>query len=220
MLDQVRLKNLQRIAHGIAATFGKGCEVVVHDLCLEHVGESIVLIENGQVTNRKKGDGPSHIVLEALQAGAKKMEDKLAYLTRTKDGRILKSSTIFIRDEEDRTVAILAINFDITTLLGVQHEIEELISVQKADEKEGEPEDIPQNVSDLLEELIEQSIRLVGKPVALMNKEEKTKAVQYLNRAGAFLVTKSGDKVASRFGISKFTLYSYLEAGKERGKSK
>ncbi|MCB5915380.1 helix-turn-helix domain-containing protein, partial [Lachnospiraceae bacterium 210521-DFI.5.19] len=28
--------------------------------------------------------------------------------------------------------------------------------------------------------------------------------------AGAFLITKSGDKVSSYLGISKFTLYSYM----------
>ena len=32
--------------------------------------------------------------------------------------------------------------------------------------------------------------------------------------AGAFLITKSGDKVANLLNISKFTLYSYMDAGK------
>ena len=77
-----------------------------------------------------------------------------------------------------------------------------------------EPEDIPLNVNDLLDELIAQSIKLIGKPAALMNKEEKIRAIQFLNNSGAFLVTKSGDKVSQTFGISKYTLYSYLDAGK------
>ena len=53
---------------------------------------------------------------------------------------------------------------------------------------------------------------LVGKPVELMNKEDKVRAIQFLNRNGAFLVTKSGDKVAKYFGITKYTLYSYIDA--------
>ena len=36
---------------------------------------------------------------------------------------------------------------------------------------------------------------------------------QYL--AGAFLVTKSGDKIAKYFGISKYTLYSYIDKQQE-----
>ena len=56
---------------------------------------------------------------------------------------------------------------------------------------------------------------LVGKPVALMNKDDKVRAIQFLNKSGAFLVTKSGDKVAKYFGISKYTLYSYIDKQQE-----
>ena len=48
-----------------------------------------------------------------------------------------------------------------------------------------------------------------------MSMDDKITAIQYLNDAGAFLITKSGDKVSNFFGISKFTLYSYMDAGKE-----
>ena len=43
------------------------------------------------------------------------------------------------------------------------------------------------------------------------NKNDKKFVVQYLDKAGAFLITKSGDKVSSLLGISKFTLYSYMD---------
>ena len=71
------------------------------------------------------------------------------------------------------------------------------------------------NVNNVLDELIDQSVALVGKPVALMNKDDKIRAIQFLNENGAFLVTKSGDKVAKYFGISKYTLYSYIDANKK-----
>ena len=44
-----------------------------------------------------------------------------------------------------------------------------------------------------------------------MNKEDKIRAIQFLEEAGAFLITKSGDKVSEYFGISKYTLYNYME---------
>ena len=71
------------------------------------------------------------------------------------------------------------------------------------------------NVSDLLDDLIEQSVALVGRPVALMNKDDKVRAIRFLNQHGAFLITKSGDKVAKYFGISKYTLYSYIDLKQE-----
>ena len=105
-------------------------------------------------------------------------------------------------------VALLSINFDISALSMVDAAVREL--VMPRDKTQAEPEKIV-NVNDLLEDLIQQSVALVGKPVALMNKEDKVRAIQFLNQNGAFLVTKSGDKVAKYFGISKYTLYSYID---------
>ena len=58
---------------------------------------------------------------------------------------------------------------------------------------------------------------MVGKPASLMSKDEKVQAIQFLNNTGAFLITKSGDKVSQYFGISKYTLYSYIKADKKLG---
>lgn len=210
MMQELSLDALRQIAHGLALQFGSNCEVVVHSLADCDIDHSIVAIENGHVTGRKLGDGPSHAVLEALQQG-NAVSDHLGYLTRTKDGKILKSSTIYLRGADGRLQYILAINFDITGLLMFDSSLKPLLST--ADEPEQkEPERIVQSVGELLDELIEQSTRLVGKPVALMTKEDKIRAIQFLNRNGAFLITKSGDKISKYYGISKYTLYSYIDA--------
>ena len=44
-----------------------------------------------------------------------------------------------------------------------------------------------------------------------MTKDDKIQVVKQLNEAGAFLITKSGPKVCQFLGISKYTLYSYLD---------
>jgi len=49
----------------------------------------------------------------------------------------------------------------------------------------------------------------------MMNKDDKVRAIAFLNEAGAMLITKSGDKIAKYFGISKYTLYSYLDCSAE-----
>lgn len=200
-----------QLAQAIAKQFGPNCEVVVHDLESNDLESSIVAIENGHVSGRRVGDGPSHVVLEALRGDRTQLRDHLAYLTRTKDGKILKSSTIYIRDDDGAAIGIFAINYDITLMLAMENALK---SFTAAEAPEKEPEHISRNVADLLDELIEQSVALVGKPVALMNKEDKVKAIQFLNDTGAFLITKSGDKVCKFFGISKYTLYSYIDEAK------
>lgn len=210
MMQELSLDALRQIAHGLALQFGSNCEVVVHSLADSDIEHSIAIIENGHVTGRKCGDGPSHVVLDALQQGDN-AADHLGYLTRTKDGKILKSSSIYLRDEKGHLRYILAINFDITGLLMLDSSLKPLLST--GDEStQKEPEPIVQSVGELLDELIEQSTRLVGKPVALMTKDDKIRAIQFLNKAGAFLITKSGDKISKYYGISKYTLYSYIDA--------
>lgn len=207
--DDANLDFLKRLTKGLAQQFGNNCEVVVHDLSDNNVESSIVAIENGHITGRKLGDGPSHVVLEALHGDRSKLQDHLAYLTKTRDGKILKSSTIYIRDKNGDAVGIFAINYDITSLLLMETAVKSLTSTETP---QREPERISQNVNDLLDELIDQSVKLVGKPVALMTKDDKIQAIQFLNNTGAFLITKSGDKVSKFFGISKYTLYSYIDA--------
>ncbi len=208
-MTETQLDFYKRLAHALALQFGSGCEIVVHDLETTDPSHSIVAIENGHVTGRKLGDGPSHVVLEALHAGTERLEDRLAYLTKTADGKILKSSTVFIRDDEGRTVGIFAVNYDITILRAMGDTIAEVVGTGPSAPREPEP--IVRSVADLLDDLIEQSVQLVGTPVALMTKEEKVRAIRYLNDTGAFLITKSGPKVCKYFGISKYTLYNYLD---------
>ena len=202
------------MANGIAAQFGSSCEVVIHDLS-RHPDHSIVYIVNGHVSGRKEGDGASQVVIEQLRTHDPEPQDHLGYLTRTPDGKILKSSTIYIRNNRGKVSGILAINNDISKLLMVESAVRDLIST--GEEPQSEPQKIV-NINDMLDDLIQQSVALVGKPVALMNKDDKVKAIQFLNQNGAFLVTKSGDKIAKYFGISKYTLYSYIDT-KQEGKS-
>ena len=212
MLSASTLQFLFQLAKGISRQFGPNCEVVVHDLDSNDPNSSIVAIENGHVTGRKVGDGPSHVVLEALRSGRENLTDHLSYLTRTKDGKILMSSTIYVRDDDGEAIGIFAINYDITLMLAMEENLKQFTAT---DQDQREPERISRNVGDLLDELIEQSVKIVGKPVALMTKEDKVKAIQFLNETGAFLITKSGDKVCRFFGISKYTLYSYIDEAKE-----
>lgn len=214
-MTEAQLDFYKRLARALALQFGSGCEVVVHDLEAADPSHSIVAIENGHVTGRKLGDGPSHVVLEALHAGEERLEDRLAYLTKTADGKILKSSTVFIRDDHGRTVGIFAVNYDITILRAMGNTIAEVVGTGPSAPREPEP--IVRSVADLLDDLIEQSVQLVGTPVALMTKEEKVRAIRYLNDTGAFLITKSGPKVCKYFGISKYTLYNYLDEARAAG---
>ena len=215
MAEDSSLEMLVSTAHGIARQFGKDCEVCIHDLSVKDLEHTIIFIINGHVSGRKIGDGASKVVLETLEAIEKGdiIVDHLGYRTTTQDGRILKSSTVFLKDSTGKYRWVLGINYDVTALMNVDAALQSITTVESQDGN-GDRQ-IPLNVNDLLDNLINQSVKRIGKPPALMNKEEKIQAIQFLRDAGAFLITKSGDKVSNFYGISKFTLYSYIDQSKK-----
>ncbi|MCI8679320.1 MAG: transcriptional regulator [Oscillospiraceae bacterium] len=212
VLEAHQLSVLKQVAAALAAQFGSNCEVVVHDLESQDPAHSIVHIENGHVTGRKVGDGPSNVVLEQIMSHNEDPQDCLGYLCRTDGGKVLKSSTVYVRSPGGAVSGILSINFDISALLMVEQAVSGITSTPCGRREENIA---VVNVNDMLDGLIEQSVALVGKPAALMNKDDKVRAIQFLSQHGAFLVTKSGDKVAKYFGISKYTLYSYIDLKQE-----
>ena len=217
MKQDTTLDLLIQIAHGLAGHFGPQCEIAIHDVTRD-LSNTIVYIENGQVSGRTDGDGASNVVLEALNTPPEKLQDQIAYLTRTEDGRALKSSTLYIRDENGNLRYLFSVNYDIASLRAVDELIQGLITTHPLKKENPERESVPKiphTVTELLDSLIEHAIAEIGKPVVMMTKEDKIRVVHYLNDAGAFLITKSGDRVASALGISKFTLYKYMESDAE-----
>ena len=201
---------LERLAKGVARLFGDSCEVTVHDLSKGYEN-SIVAIENGHVTGRRVGDGSSEVVLHALKEEPSRVHDDYSYLARTKAGRIVKSSSVFLRDKKGKPSVLFGINYDVTDLIMAQKALATAVSANEPEGKE-EISAITANVNDLLDQLVEEADKFVGKPVAMMTKDDKVHAIQFLNDKGAFLVKKAGDKIAKHYDISKYTMYNYMSA--------
>ena len=67
------------------------------------------------------------------------------------------------------------------------------------------------NITEVLEFLIAQADKRAGKPVDKLSREEKIEFVRYLDQKGAFLVTKSSERICEHLKVSRFTLYNYLD---------
>ncbi len=94
-------------------------------------------------------------------------------------------------------------------MVAFQKEVKNLIGIDSPQNEESTH--IYHNVNNLLDDLIQRAVDMVGRPVAYMTREDKIKAIKFLNEHGAFLITKSGNKISNYFGISKYTMYSYLD---------
>lgn len=198
---------LKSIIKGIAAHFGGNCEVVLHDLKDQPYDSTIIAIENGHVTGRKVGDCGTNLGLTVLR-GTDRECDKYNYPSRTRDGKMLRSTSVYIRDDNQQVIGSICINYDISDFLMAERTLETITNSNLENEVK---EHFTNDVSDLLDILIQESFQHVGIPVSLMSKEDKLKGLKYLDDKGTFLIKKSGDKVARFYDISKFTLYNYLE---------
>lgn len=67
------------------------------------------------------------------------------------------------------------------------------------------------NIDDVLRYYIDQAEQMLGKPFSLMTKEEKVRAIDYLDQRGVLKISKASMLLCKEFRVSKFTLYSYLE---------
>jgi predicted transcriptional regulator YheO len=199
---------LTEMAKGITAQFGERCEVVVHDWS-KPVDSTIVVIENGHVTGREVGDPGTNLGLEIMR-GTTEGDNRHNYVTQTKDGRILRSTSMYVKNNAGTIIGALCINFDITDLMVAEKTLQSLTASGFTPVRES----FVSNVSDLLDSLLQEAQETIGKPPATMAKEDKIKFIQLLDQKGAFLIKKSGEKVCSYLSISKFTLYSYLEESK------
>jgi len=199
---EVFVKDLMKL---ITAEFGSNCETVLHDWSNGY-DKTIVAIENGHVTGRKVGDPGSNLGLEVMR-GTQDGSSQLNYVTKTADNRMLKSSSLYVKNVNGEPIGAFCINYDITDLLSAKDVLGDLTM---GDEEERD-EQFVTDVNDLLDYLLSQSEIIVGKKANDMTKEDKLKALKYLDDKGAMLITKSGTKICKYFDISKFTLYNYLE---------
>jgi len=208
------LKKFIPLVKTIAQIFGKNCETVLHDF--SDPQHSIVEIENGQVTGRKIGDPITDFALSIWRKdNYKKIKEDtiLNYRTKTKEGKILKSSTFFIRDDQKKIVGCMCINYDLTEYLMFNKIIEEFCSnvdLNKEKSKE-EVETFTNDVDEILENIIRKAINKIGKPVSMMQKSDKLMVAKIVNEKGGFLIKGAINQLASEISVSRYTIYNYLD---------
>ncbi|WP_410662293.1 transcriptional regulator [Amycolatopsis sp. lyj-84] len=207
------LDALAPVADGIAATLGSFCEVVVHDF--RRPEKSVVAIA-GSVTDRSVGGSMSEIGMGLLARGDE-AEDQLNYVTRTASGKLVKSSTMLLRDSGGSVFGALCVNLDVTVLGQLRTLVGELADVGTATETPTTTfgDDVDAVVAAIVDE---HQLRL-NKPWAALSREERLDLFRSLHARGAFAVRRAVPQVAARIGISRASAYNYLSEIRDQGAS-
>jgi predicted transcriptional regulator YheO len=198
---------LTQVGEALCRTIGPQCEVVIHDLAdMEH---SIVWIM-GAVTERKVGGCMTSKGLSLVHSGD--TQDNYNYTTRTRSGKMVNSSLVFVKEKNGRPVIGVEINFDTSPFVAFRHTLEGLTEPDEAyDFHDAFIDDAPQ----MLESMLQQAVGLIGKPVPNMIKADRLRVVQILDEAGAFELRKAVPAVASYLDVTRFTIHNYLNEIRE-----
>ena len=178
---------------GLATMLGPGNEVVLHDL--SRLPDSIIATA-GDVTGRTTGGPMTDLLLGLVRRGT--THDLTDYETHGPNGRPIRSSTIFLRDEAGVAIGCLCIN-------------SERPAATTGPRGEGKQrETFPPDVDSLQRFLVDHAIDRTGVPVDLMKKSHKAAVVQELDEAGYFLIKDSVDRLAAELAVTRYTIYNYL----------
>ncbi len=203
--QDVILRALTPVVDGIAATFGPVCEVVLHDY--RRPDRSVVAVA-GSVTGRTVGGAMSEIGMRVLARGDD-AADELNYVTRTGAGRLVKSSTMVLRDSTGSVFGALCVNVDVTEVDRARGLLAALAGAA------GGAAEVPvttfgDDIDSVVDALLDDRLRHQGQTWAGLDRARRLTLFRGLDERGVFAVRRAIEQVAARLGISRASAYSYL----------
>lgn len=197
----------------LASVVGRNTEIVLHNL--DQPERSVVMIANGHISGRGVGSpvlsGPEQdrgfaAVMEASANQGGSDPIVITNYPTNANGRALRSATAVFRDSNGHPFASLCINSDLTGLSTFQAFLEQLQpTLPTATAQLPEPADMEV----LMKQIIQDSLTRMGS--GKMNKQAKVDAVRVMQERGLFIVKGGVEKAATALGVSRFTVYNYLE---------
>jgi len=193
------------LAKSLALILGNQHEVIVHNF--SDLQKSVVFV-SGNLTNREIGSSITEFLLKKIRRGETKENIENLKL-KMKNGLILRSSTIFIHNENGDTIGSLGININLTNIIEMNSILNSYLINENDEEHE---EKLMGTINDIFEKIIKKHIKDFEKPVSHMSREEKTRIIKKLDHAGVFLVKGGIERIAYELNISRYTVYNYLNS--------
>lgn len=193
------------VVEGIVATFGPVCEVVLHDY--RRPEKSVVAVA-GSVTGRDVGGAMSEIGMRVLARGDR-AADELNYLTRTRTGKPVKSSTIVLRDSTGAVFGALCVNVDIGPVNEAHALLGALAGLGPA-VAETPVTTFGNDIDSVVDAILDGHRIGQSRSWAAMDRAERLRLFRGLDDQGVFAVRRAVEQVAARLGISRASAYSYL----------
>ena len=191
---------LIRFLEGLQKFLGENSEILIHDY-RKGYDHTIVYALNPAVSGRAVGGSPKGGMITQLGKDIEPMKDSIQTFSNGPKDRFYKSFTTLIPDENGKIVGSVCVNLDVSDLLNAQRALGAFVQYPMTHHAPTNDIDAlaTKNVDDILKYYMKQAELLVGKPMGLMNKEEKIRALDYLDQKGVFKISKTAFFSARRF---------------------
>lgn len=209
--DRLIIDSYKTTMEGLAAYYGEAFEFVLHDLTdLDH---SIIKIINGFHSGRKEGAPITDLALSMLEQIQKNDASKpfVSYMSKSKYGKPVRSTTIVIFGESQKAVGLFCINLYLDSPLSSL--LQNFSLVPQSDF-------VTENFTSDSYELIAQSLEKAKSeveaddrvPQYLKNKE----IITILFHQGIFKLKNAVQLISAELKISKNTVYLHIRGLEEK----
>lgn len=192
----------------LAKVFGKDTEVVLHDTTKPD--NSIIAIANSHLSGREIGAPLTDFAMGKLMEG----DDHdyfVNYTGKTADGKILKSSSFFIK-HEGKTVGMLCINQNINALVDALDVLKNMFALDVNQKEEARVEEtFSSSAEDLISSMLDDAVKQSAILPNRMSLKEKKIFLKNLQDKGFFLMKGSVLEITKVMDVSEATVYRYLK---------
>jgi len=211
------LKQYIPLLNFLGDVLGAAYEIVLHNF--KNPDASVIAISHGELSDRKVGAPMTDLALKIFQ-NANGKDTVLHYSATGPQGKVFKSSTLFIRNPQGEKIGALCINMDTEYYRSAYDVLGKLCGFTDAAESREIHEHLNINSEETLELLIKKVSENSIIPPEQMNPDEKIELARQMYADGAFLYKKSVPVIAKALHISEPTMYRYLSRiKKEQGNS-
>jgi len=205
-LEHLGLLNLlKRLAEGIVAVVGPHCEVVVHDFSdLEH---SVVVVE-GNVSGRKPGAPVPDIGFVPSEL-ERDISDQLNYRIQL-DSQELRSSTIWVRDDDGKPLGAVCININFSGLLQARSILDHYTQPARENSNLVVSDTLAKNLDELIEHTVSAFLHQNKIPsVEKMTQSDKQRCMEEIEKKGLFKLRGAAQRLADVLNVSRASIYNY-----------
>ena len=224
------LRQYMILTEFLGKVLGPQYEITLHDLSSQK--QSVAAIVNGHISGRTEGAPLTDLALRFVKDRVyEEMDYRTGYWGVSQNKAPLRSSTMFIKDENGQLIGMLCINRDVGQCLELMDQLSRLMQLDLPALGQGGSAGIPHlhpshdpsqdsgqdnietfsnSLSDLVASALDKVLSDPAIPKERLTQEEKMEVVDALNQKGVFLLKGAVSEVAGQLHSSEASIYRYI----------